>query len=95
MQLLDSKEDRDLSPYTGWTRQHWDELFCLMMHGVVKHVQVEQAAVAFPGRPSSHGEDSDRLESVSRTMVLAAPWLYRSKRTELELDCGPFDLAEL
>ncbi len=95
MQLFDSKEDRDLSPYTGWTRRHWDELFCLMMRGVIQHVQVERAAVAFPGRPSSHGADSDRLESVSRTMLMAAPWLYRSKRTKLELDCGSFDVAAL
>ncbi len=95
MKILETQENRDLSPYTGWTRQHWEELFCIMMRGVVDHVQIERAAIAFPGRPSSHGEDSDRLESVSRTMLMVAPWLYRSKRTSLELDCGPFDLADL
>jgi len=95
MKILETKEDRNLSPYTGWTRSHWDELFCILMRGVVKHAQVERAAIAFPGRPSNHGEDSDRLESVSRTMLMVAPYLYRSKRSSVELDCGTVDLAEL
>ncbi|MFC1537721.1 DUF2264 domain-containing protein, partial [Gemmatimonadota bacterium] len=56
---------------------------------------VERAAIALPGRASCHGEDSDRLESVSRTMLMVAPWLYRNKRSPIELECGTVDLADL
>ena len=87
MQLLDSKEDRDLSPYTGWTRQHWDELFCLMMHGVVKHVQVEQAAIAFPGRPSTSA--ALQLKSLSASVRGSVPDSTMALRASVRADTLP------
>ena len=97
MPILSTAENRNLSPQTGWTRDHWNELFGKMMSGIAGFANEEDATVEFPGRPSRGGSDLniDRMESVSRSMLLAAPWMYSSIENILETSAGNIDVPAL
>ncbi|MEY9875023.1 hypothetical protein ABH931_004524 [Streptacidiphilus sp. MAP12-33] len=66
-------EDRDLSPWTGWTRAHWEAVADGLLLAALRHAGPEQALVNLPGpRPSRSGTRSDGLEGFARTFLLAA-----------------------
>ncbi|WP_017582219.1 DUF2264 domain-containing protein [Nocardiopsis valliformis] len=65
-------ENRDLSPHTGWTREHWTAVAAHLLLSVRPHTSPGHARVELPGPNSSYGPDSDALEGFARTFVLAA-----------------------
>lgn len=65
-------EDRVLSPYTGWTREHWLAVADAILDGAARHAGPAQSLIRYPGRPGGYGADIDALEGFSRTFMLAA-----------------------
>ncbi len=66
-------EDRDLSPYTGWTRAHWEAAADGLLRATAPYASPGHGLIALPGaRPSSSGTRSDGLEGFARTFLLAA-----------------------
>jgi hypothetical protein len=61
-----------LSPYTGWTRAHWEAVADHLLAAVVPFGVPGFAQYRLPGRPSSAGLTSDGLEGYARTFLLAA-----------------------
>ncbi|MGN9911539.1 DUF2264 domain-containing protein [Phytohabitans sp. LJ34] len=64
--------DPPLSPYTGWTRAHWEALADHLLDAVVPYATPGFARFRLPGRPSISGLASDGLEGFARTFLLAA-----------------------
>jgi hypothetical protein len=64
-------EDRGLSPYTGWTREHWAALADRMLAALLPHRSPGGARYALPGPASVNGPDSDGLEGFARSLLLA------------------------
>ncbi|WP_020557606.1 DUF2264 domain-containing protein [Embleya scabrispora] len=65
-------EDRTLSPYTGWTRAHWEAVADGLLTAVRPYRSPGGALITLPGRTSWSGERSDGLEGYARTFLLAA-----------------------
>ncbi|MGH2765757.1 MAG: DUF2264 domain-containing protein [Actinomycetota bacterium] len=66
-------EDRRLSPFTGWSRSHWEYVADLLLEGILKHASPQGARILPPGgRRSSRGSDLESLEGFARTFLLAA-----------------------
>ncbi|MFI8827420.1 DUF2264 domain-containing protein [Streptomyces sp. NPDC053431] len=66
-------ENRELSPYTGWTRAHWEDTAGRLLHAVRPHASPRGGLIDLPGpRPSWSGPRSDGLEGYARTFLLAA-----------------------
>ncbi|WP_411108072.1 DUF2264 domain-containing protein [Streptomyces sp. c-19] len=66
-------ENRELSPYTGWTRAHWEATADRLLLAVRPFASSERALIGLPGpRPSWSGTRSDGLEGWARTFLLAA-----------------------
>ncbi|MFI8961346.1 DUF2264 domain-containing protein [Streptomyces sp. NPDC053493] len=66
-------EDRALSPYTGWTRAHWEARADRLLLAVRPYASPGLGLVDLPGpRPSWSGTRSDGLEGYARTFLLAA-----------------------
>ncbi|MER8042370.1 DUF2264 domain-containing protein [Streptomyces sp. NPDC094032] len=66
-------ENRELSPYTGWTRDHWETTADRLLLAVRPHASPGGGLVDLPGpRPSRSGPRSDGLEGYARTFLLAA-----------------------
>ncbi|GAA2785478.1 DUF2264 domain-containing protein [Streptomyces showdoensis] len=66
-------ENRELSPYTGWTRAHWEATADRLLLAVRPHASPRGGLIALPGpRPSWSGPRSDALEGYARTFLLAA-----------------------
>jgi hypothetical protein len=70
MRIMDV--DRQLSPYTGYTRAHWADLADRMLMAVRPFASADHARIDLPGPPSAYGRDSDALEAFARTFLLAA-----------------------
>ncbi|MFG3284599.1 DUF2264 domain-containing protein [Streptomyces sp. NPDC048111] len=66
-------ENRGLSPYTGWTRAHWERSADELLLAVRPHASPGGGLINLPGtRPSWSGPRSDGLEGYARTWLLAA-----------------------
>ncbi|GHE48720.1 hypothetical protein GCM10018785_17890 [Streptomyces longispororuber] len=65
-------EDRELSPYTGWTRAHWEAVADGLIAAALRWATPEGALLHLPGRPSVSGARSDGLEGYARTFLAAA-----------------------
>ncbi|QKW09771.1 DUF2264 domain-containing protein [Streptomyces sp. NA04227] len=66
-------EDRALSPYTGWTRSHWESAADALLTAVQPYAGPGHALINLPNaRPSWSGNRSDGLEGYARTFLLAA-----------------------
>ncbi|WP_086664568.1 DUF2264 domain-containing protein [Lentzea kentuckyensis] len=61
-----------LSPYTGWTRAHWEAVADHLLDAVAPHATPGGAQYRLPGRPGRAGLHSDGLEGYARTFLLAA-----------------------
>ena len=64
--------DPRLSPYTGWTRAHWEATADRMLLAVRPHAGPGNALVSLPGPDSRSGAWSDGVEGFARTFLLAA-----------------------
>jgi hypothetical protein len=64
--------DFDLSPITGWTREHWVAFADQQLLAVRPYFSARKATVRLGGRPSSSGVLSDGLEGFARTFLMAA-----------------------
>lgn len=66
-------EDRTLSPYTGYTRAHWEAAADALLAAVEPYATEDRALYHLPGdRQSWSGRLSDGLEGYARTLLLAA-----------------------
>ncbi|MGS2617766.1 DUF2264 domain-containing protein [Micromonospora sp. LZ34] len=65
-------EDRIRSPYTGWTRSHWESIADHWLLTLRMHASEGHGLITPPGRPSHSGLHSDGLEGFARSFVLAA-----------------------
>ncbi|MFF1658458.1 DUF2264 domain-containing protein [Streptomyces sp. NPDC058255] len=66
-------EDRTLSPYTGYTRAHWEAVADSLLAAVAPYATADGALYHFPGEHTSvSGRLSDGLEGYARTLLLAA-----------------------
>ncbi|MFI7099939.1 DUF2264 domain-containing protein [Streptomyces sp. NPDC050161] len=66
-------DDRGLSPYTGWTRAHWEATADGLLRAALAHATPRHGLLLLPGgRPSFSGTRSDGLEGFARTFLLAA-----------------------
>ncbi|MFG1704751.1 DUF2264 domain-containing protein [Nonomuraea sp. M3C6] len=63
-------EDRTLSPYTGWTRRHWEALADDLLATVEPYRSEDGATIRLPGRAS--WSDCDGMEGFARTFLIAA-----------------------
>lgn len=64
--------DHDLSPVTGWTREHWVSLADRTVRAVQPWATPRHALVHLPGPQSRSGRLSDGLEGYARTFLTAA-----------------------
>ncbi|MET9404502.1 DUF2264 domain-containing protein [Streptomyces sp. NPDC002935] len=65
-------EDRTLSPYTGYTRAHWEAAADALLAAAAPYATDDGALYHFPGEhTSSSGRLSDGLEGYARTLLLA------------------------
>jgi hypothetical protein len=69
---LSHPPDFGLSPYTGWTRSHWEATADQMLLALRPHAGPGHALISLPGPASRAGEWSDGLEGFARTFLLAA-----------------------
>ncbi|MFD5451700.1 DUF2264 domain-containing protein [Streptomyces sp. NPDC127100] len=65
-------EDRALSPYTGYTRAHWEAVADGLLWAAWRWSTPGRALLDLPGRPSRSGVRSDGLEGFARTFLAAA-----------------------
>jgi hypothetical protein len=65
-------EDRDRSPFTGWTRAHWEAMADHLLAAVEPWATDGFAQYRLPGRASHSGPVSDGLEGYARTFLIAA-----------------------
>ncbi|MCX5228128.1 DUF2264 domain-containing protein [Streptomyces sp. NBC_00233] len=66
-------ENRELSPYTGWTRVQWEATADRLLLAVRPFASPRHGLIDLPGpRPSWSGARSDGLEGWARTFLLAA-----------------------
>ncbi|NUS02567.1 MAG: DUF2264 domain-containing protein, partial [Nonomuraea sp.] len=63
-------EERSLSPYTGWTRVHWEALADGLLAAVEPYRSADGASIRLPGRAS--WSDCDGMEGFARTFLIAA-----------------------
>jgi hypothetical protein len=71
-------ENRELSPYTGWTRAHWEAAADRTLAAVRPYASPGHALIDLPGPVSSSGRRSDGLEGFARTFLAAGFRLAQS-----------------
>ncbi|GAA2252892.1 hypothetical protein GCM10010145_20800 [Streptomyces ruber] len=65
-------DDRALSPYTGYTRAHWEAAADGLLAAAWRYATPGGALLDLPGKPSVSGTRSDGLEGYARTFLAAA-----------------------
>ena len=65
-------EDRTISPYTGWTREHWAAIADHLLVSLRPYFSASGSRVSLPGRVSANGADSDGFEGFARSLLLYA-----------------------
>ncbi|MEQ4720645.1 DUF2264 domain-containing protein [Nonomuraea sp. B19D2] len=71
MRALREFDDLRLSPYTGWTRNHWAALADHLLLSARRYASDTHARISFPGPPGGYGADVDGLEGFARTFLAA------------------------
>lgn len=64
--------DRQLSPFTGLTREHWCAYADYLLRSAHRHATDDHANLHLPGASSAYGPRSDSLEAFARTFLLAS-----------------------
>ena len=69
--------DFDLSPYTGWTRAHWEHIFARMTYGYAKIAEQSgsPARVLYPDDRRGLPDSVDAIESFARIASAWGAWL--------------------
>ncbi|WNI21002.1 DUF2264 domain-containing protein [Streptomyces sp. ITFR-16] len=65
-------DDRTTSPFTGYTRAHWEAAADGLLSAAWRWATPGSALLDLPGRPSGSGVRSDGLEGYARTFLAAA-----------------------
>jgi hypothetical protein len=65
-------ENRELSPHTGYTREHWAAIADHLLLSLRPYFSPTRSRVTLPGQVSSSGIDSDGLEGFARSLLLYA-----------------------
>ncbi|MBA2360010.1 MAG: DUF2264 domain-containing protein [Actinobacteria bacterium] len=66
-------DDRELSPFTGWTKAHWEGSADALLAGARRYASAKHASLNLPGgRLSREGSAMNGLEGFARTFLLAA-----------------------
>jgi len=65
-------DDRELSPYTGYTREHWEAAADGLLEAAWRWASPRGALLDLPGPASRSGVRSDGLEGYARTFLAAA-----------------------
>jgi hypothetical protein len=73
------EEDRELSPFTGWSRAHWEALADGSLLALREYASETHARIDLPGPPSRSGPASDQLEAFARSFLTAGFRLAGSK----------------
>ncbi|WP_410573904.1 DUF2264 domain-containing protein [Amycolatopsis sp. cmx-4-61] len=68
---MTAAEDRRLSPYTGWTREHYAALADRLLTAAGRYRSPTGARIDLPGPASRNGRASDGLEGFARTFLIA------------------------
>lgn len=89
-----AKSDFKLSPITGWTRQHIEEAFYVLMNGIVASASECGARQVIPGQRSHHGRVADEMEGFSRSFFMAGAWLKGSKTGSFTYKGKTTDVAQ-
>ncbi len=90
---LSTPYDFSLSPESGWTRDHWLEMFADLIVPIVDNASVGRARQVIPGPRSHHGRLADELEGFTRSFIMAGPWLSTSDSGIVESVDGRRDVA--
>ncbi|WP_285245967.1 DUF2264 domain-containing protein [Pseudarthrobacter sp. efr-133-R2A-89] len=64
--------DRNLSPFTGLTRDHWCAYADHLLRSAHRFATADHANLFLPGATSAYGRRSDSLEAFARTFLLAS-----------------------
>ncbi|WP_114778448.1 DUF2264 domain-containing protein [Botryobacter ruber] len=77
--------DYERSPHTGMTRQHWKDAAKYLLEGAFSYVNKLDDPMSFPKQPGrSYGpNNTERLESLCRTLFMAAPLLKEEPDLQL------------
>ena len=69
--------DHDLSPYTGWTRAHWENIFARMTYGYARIAEQSgsPARVLYPDDRRGLPDSVDAIESFARIASAWGAWL--------------------
>ena len=69
--------DLNLSPYTGWTRAHWEHIFARMTYGYAKIAEQSgsPARVLYPDDRRGLPDSADAIESFARIASAWGAWL--------------------
>lgn len=65
-------ENRELSPFTGWTREHWAAIADHLLLSLRPYFTATGSRVVLPGKASASGEGSDGFEGFARSLLLYA-----------------------
>lgn len=88
-----SSLDYEHSKITGWTRQHWEELFLTLLKGILTHASDSKAQVLIPTIHHKRRR-SDGLEGFARSFIMVGPWLHTNQSSCINVDETTVDLVE-
>jgi hypothetical protein len=92
---LKAREDWTLSPRTGWTREHWEEVFLELMRGCLKYSSPKKSMIRYPGGFGSfYDARTDGMEGFTRMLWMVGPYLYHRQDGKVKLDGKTVDLVE-
>jgi hypothetical protein len=78
-----------LSPYTGMTREHWEDAALYLLEGAFSHIHSLDDSMVFPRHPGTARADAEaasvteKLEGLSRTLFAAAVLLKANPELEI------------
>ena len=90
---LSTPYDFARSPESGWTRDHWLEMFADLIVPIVDNASAGRARQVIPGPRSHHGRVADELEGFTRSFIMAGPWLSASESGVVDSVDGKRDVA--
>jgi hypothetical protein len=90
--------DFQRSPYTGWTRAHWEHIFARVTYGYVRAAEKQgtMARALYPHDYRVMPDDVDALESFARIASAWGAWLSNPNNSAtLEFDGHVLNLQEI
>nr|MDA3808914.1 DUF2264 domain-containing protein [Spirochaetaceae bacterium] len=88
-----AENDYDNAPFSGWTRDHYEDLFIQMMASIMNSASPGGARQRIPGPRSHHGQLADELEGFTRSMYMGGPWLSQSESGIFEYEGKTYDVG--